>query len=229
MASTGERLTAARYETLRRKAVSEIARAIVRNPPDGPVSKAIPRYVRSWVDSHYDDVLAGYDPGSIESAVPTDPHQVESSASTPLSAEDSDDDHRRELHAAHTVRADLILALREGSSTLERAIAVHDTCKRLVDHRGSNADRRPAALIDSFATWVEQRHGPAAGDWARERFTPLHVMRIDGLGVVDPKGKPADIAVLNALEEYLGETFPEQFAPRPDSGSDQAGSSDQVD
>lgn len=215
MATTDSALPAERYRRIRRDAATEITETIVRDPPDGELSRAIPRYVRRWSEEHYEDLLGAYDPETVESAVPTDLDEVESSGSTPLSNEGIEEERRRELYAARAVRADLTATLRERADDIERAVAVHDALERLVGARGGHTDRRPSELVEAFADWVARRRGEAAAERARAALTPLHVMRIDGLDVVDLEGDPADRQLLAALEAWLEDAEPAVFDPPP--------------
>jgi len=212
MATTETGLSAERYRRIRRDAAARITERIVRDRPDGDLSNAIPRYVRLWAEEHYEDVLGGYDPGTVESVVPTDPDELESSGSTPLAAEGTDEDRRRELYAARAVRADLTVALREHADDVARAVTVHDALERLVGARGSPTDRRPSGVVEAFGDWVERERGEAAGERAREALTPLHVMRIDVLGVLEFEDTSGDRQLLAALEAWLRDAEPAAFS-----------------
>jgi hypothetical protein len=221
MSTTAPTLTERRYGEVRADAVRSIAEGIVLDPPEEPTGIDVAVAVREWTDDHYEDRLGGYDPSAVESVVPGDPDDVDTSASTPL-AEVTDERRRQELYAIRTVRADLTEVLQSQVAYLRRAIVVHDALERLVGHHGDRTDRRPSGLVAAFAEWVGTRRGEPAAERAREAFTPLHAVRIDALDVVAVRGPAPERGLLRALEAWLSAAHPEVADPEattPPGGS----------
>lgn len=214
--STGERgLTADRYAGIRAAAARAVGAAIVRDPPPNREgSLHVPRAVRGWIDDHYADELGEYDPETIVQAVPVEDEAVNTATSLPVSVSKEEVDRRRNLYAAHAVRTDLRQVLEGQEAWLRRAIAVHDALERLVGERGPPTDRRPAEVVEDFADWAGVRRNDASvAEAARANLTPLHVVRVAALDVVDVDGGGTDRDLVVALEEWLSATSADVYRP----------------
>lgn len=199
------------YRDFRRRALSSVARSVVRDPalepPDEeggtPVVRLRPA-VREYLGAEFEDRLGHLAPQSLLAAVPVDPPEVESTGPVPLDDEADVAQGRRRAYRA--VLLDLLAELSGHAEGLARAIEVHAALERLVGERGPPTDRRPSGVVSDFLEWVATTRGEAAAESLRGEFTVLHVMGIAPLYGVDDDGS-SELAV--TVREWIARAHPD--------------------
>lgn len=228
------------YRAFRRRAVTAIARSVVRDPPldgpgdsasggpdrdgadgdggaagdaapEGPAVVSLAPAVRAYLESTFDDAFGAVDPRELADVVPVEPPNVDTSASTPLSADAEGTIDRERLLAYRTVRADLLSELADHTEEFATAIEVHEALERLVGERGPPTDRRPTDVVSSFLSWIADERGEGTAEALRDEFTVLHVVRVAPLYSARDDGSH-ELAV--ALREWLADAHPDALGSR---------------